>query len=139
MTVDRALTKRRTDSYPSDVKGEACALVYETNNYSQAEREMAKRYPDRHPNAMLIMRWFRRLDPERWKEMGEEREETFKTGIMEMGMKAQERMMMVLDTLPDSQIPVTTGIAMDKPIELLKLQKGGGNQMNVQFNLVTRE
>ena len=135
----KELVNTGTSPYPVDIKAEAVALVYESGNFSQAARTMAERYPERSPNFSQIIRWFKQIDPERWKEMGEEREETFKTGIMEMGMKAQERMMTVLDTLPDSQMPVTAGIAMDKPIELLKLQKGGGNQVNVQFNLVTRE
>ncbi len=134
MTASRGM-----EPYPVDIKAEAIAIVYETDNFHEAAREMARRYPERSPRFSNIIRWFKKLDPERWREMGEEREEAFKAGIMEMGMKAQERMMTVLDTLPDSQIPVTAGISMDKPIELLKLQKGGGNQMNVQFNLVTRE
>jgi hypothetical protein len=134
----RKLT-HRIDPYPVDIKAEAIALVYETDNFHEAARQMAERYPERSPNFSNIVRWFKKLDPERWKEMGEEREEAFKAGIIEMGMKAQERMVTVLDTLPDSQIPVTAGISMDKPIELLKLQKGTGNQMNVQFNWVTRE
>ena len=137
--MDGRTLSTRVDPYPNDIKAEAIALVYETGNFTQAAKTMAERYPERSPNLSLLIRWFKKLDPERWKEMGEEREETFKTGIMEMGMKAQERMMAVLDTLPDSQIPVTAGISMDKPIELLKLQKGGGNQLNVQFNLVTRD
>ena len=137
--VDGRTIATRTDPYPNDIKAEAIAIVYETDNFHEAARQMAERYPERSPNFSNIIRWFKKLDPERWKEMGEEREEAFKAGIMEMGIKAQERMMTVLDTLPDSQIPVTAGISMDKPIELLKLQKGGGNQLNVQFNLVTRE
>jgi hypothetical protein len=58
---------------------------------------------------------------------------------MEVGTKAIARLSSVLDTLPDSQVPVTSGITIDKAIELLKLQKGGGNVLNFQYNLVTRD
>ncbi|KKK88489.1 hypothetical protein LCGC14_2742630, partial [marine sediment metagenome] len=73
-----------------------------------------------------------------WEELGEEREEAFKAGIMEVGVKAIGRLSGALDTISDAQVPVTSGITIDKGLELLKLQKGGGNQMNVQFNLVTK-
>ncbi len=134
----KALT-HRTDAYPADIKAEAIALVYEHNNFHEAEREMARRHPERHPNNMLIIRWFKQIDLDRWKAMGEEREEAFKSGIMEMAEKATGRLYDALDTFKDNQVPVPAGISIDKGIELLKLQKGGGNQMNVQFNWVTRK
>ncbi|KKM95977.1 hypothetical protein LCGC14_1182750 [marine sediment metagenome] len=137
--VDGRTMATRTDPYPLDIKAEAIALVYETGTFTQAGRVMAERYPERHPNFSNISRWFKQLDPERWKEMGEEREETFKAGIMEVGVQAVSRLSDSLSTLSDAQVPITSGITIDKALELLKLQKGGGNQMNVQFNLVTRE
>ena len=137
--MDETQAVVRSDPYPNDIKAEAVALVYESGNYHQAARELAERYPDRHPNPRLVMRWFRLTDPERWKELGEEREEALKAGIMEVAEQAVGRLSSVLDTLPDSQIPITSGITIDKALELLKLQKGGGNQLNVQFNLVTHE
>jgi hypothetical protein len=135
---ERALVNRGNDPYSNDIKAEAIALVYETNNFHEAEREMARRYPDRHPNNRLIIRWFKQLDPERWAAMGTEREEAFKSGIMEMAEKATGRLYDALDTIKDAQVPIPSGIGIDKGIELLKLQKGGG-QLNVQFNLVTSE
>ena len=137
-TEERRLA-HRTDPYPLDIKAEAIAPVYETDNFHQAARVMAERYPDRSPNFSMVARWFKQLDPERWKEMGEEREETFKAGIMEVGVQAIGRLSSVLDTLPDSQIPITSGITIDKALELLKIQKGGGNQMNGQLHMVTQE
>jgi len=128
----------RVDPYPLDVKAEAIALVYESGNFSQAARTMAERYPERSPNFSQINRWFKQIDPQRWEELGEEREEAFKAGIMEVGVKAIDRLSGALDTISDAQVPVTSGITIDKGLELLKLQKGGGNQMNVQFNLVTK-
>jgi hypothetical protein len=139
MAESTALVNRGNDPYPNDVKAEAVALVYESDNFHQAARVMAERYPERHPNPRLVMRWFRLTNPERWKEMGEEREEALKAGIMEVAEKAVGRLYGSLDTLSDAQVPIPSGITIDKALELLKLQKGGGNQMNVQFNLVTRE
>jgi hypothetical protein len=57
---------------------------------------------------------------------------------MEMAEKATGRLYDALDTIKDAQVPIPSGIGIDKGIELLKLQKGGG-QLNVQFNLVTHE
>ncbi len=37
-----------------------------------------------------------------------------------------------------TQVAVLSGIAMDKALKMMEI-KHGGNQMNVQFNLVTRE
>ncbi|KKN75216.1 hypothetical protein LCGC14_0382150 [marine sediment metagenome] len=135
----KALVNMGMSPYPADIKAEAVALVYESGNFSEAARTMAERYPERSPNFSQIIRWFKRIDPDRWKEMGEEREEAFKAGIMEVGVKAIGRLSGSLDTLSDAAVPIPSGITIDKAIELLKLQKGGGNQLNVQFNLVTRE
>lgn len=137
--TERRLAARRTDPYPNDIKAEAIALVYETGTFTQAARTMAERYPERSPDFSLVSRWFKQLDPERWRELGEEREETFKAGIMEVGVQAVSRLSGSLQTLSDAQVPITSGITIDKVLELMKIQKGGGNQMNVQFNLVTRE
>lgn len=134
----KALVNRGNDPYPNDIKAEAIAIVYETNNFHEAAREMARRYPDRHPNFPLITRWFKQMDPERWTAMGEERKEAFESGIMEMAEKATGRLYDALDTIKDSQVGIPSGIGIDKGIELLKLKKGG-SQLNVQFNLVTHE
>ncbi|KKL07475.1 hypothetical protein LCGC14_2585670 [marine sediment metagenome] len=139
LSENLAVSTHRTDPYPLDIKAEAIALVYETGTFTQAGRIMAERHPDRSPNFSNIARWFKQLDPERWKEMGEEREETFKAGIMEVGVQAISRLSGALETQSDAQVPITSGITIDKALELLKLQKGGGNQMNVQFNLVTHD
>ena len=129
----------RTDPYPNDIKAEAVAIVYETDNYHEAARRMAERYPERSPNFSQISRWLKQLDPERWKALGEEREEAFKVGIMEVGVQAVSRLSGALHTQSDAQVPITSGITLDKVLKLMEIQKGGGNQMNVQFNLVTRD
>ena len=49
-----------------------------------------------------------------------------------------ERMVGVADRLPDSQVAVPAGIVTQRYTELIR-PVGGGNQLNVQFNLVTRD
>lgn len=56
----------------------------------------------------------------------------------EVAMKAAERMLTALDGISDSQMPVAYGIAMQKRTEW-ESTGGKSNQLNVQFNLVTRE
>ena len=47
-------------------------------------------------------------------------------------------MLTALDGISDSQVPVAYGIAMQKRTEW-ENTGSKGNQMNVQFNLVTRD
>lgn len=56
----------------------------------------------------------------------------------EVALKASERMLTALDKISDSQVPVAYGISMQKRTEWERTNSSG-NQMNVQFNLVTRE
>ncbi len=60
------------------------------------------------------------------------------TVASEVALKASERMLTALDGISDSQVPVAYGIAMQKRTEWENSGKGQ-NQMNVQFNLVTRD
>ena len=139
MDESRAVINRGMEPYPVDIKAEAIAIVYETGNYHEAEREMARRYPERSPANELIMKWFKQADPEHAKALSDERKEVLEVGIMEMATKAAHRLHQALETLKDSQVAVPSGIAMDKALKLMENKRGGGNQMNVQFNLVTRE
>ena len=134
----RDIVKRDTNPYPTDVKVEAIALVYESGNFSEATRIMADRYPDRHPARQLIFRWFKQVDPETFSALCTERKESFQTGIMEMADKAQEKMYEVLDILKAEDVHIPAGIAMDKGLKLLEIERGGGRQLNVQFNLVSQ-
>ncbi|MEE9569456.1 MAG: hypothetical protein V3W37_08725 [Candidatus Binatia bacterium] len=133
-----SIANRGMEPYPSDVRAEAVALVYETGNFHEAARCMAERYPDRPPAHQIIMRWAKQADPEFCDALSAERKELLETGIMEMATKASQRLHTALDTIKDSQVAVPSGIAMDKALKLLEIRHGG-NQMNVQFNLVTRE
>jgi hypothetical protein len=56
----------------------------------------------------------------------------------EVALKASERMLTALDGISDSQVPVAYGIAMQKRTEW-ENTGSKSNQMNVQFNWVTRE
>jgi len=134
MVINRGL-----EPYSTDIKAEALAIVYETSNYHEAERQMAMRYPDRSPANELIMKWFKQADPEHAKALSDERKEVLEVGIMEMATKASQRLHSALETINDNQVAVPAGIAMDKALKLMEIKRGGGNQMNVQFNLVTRD
>ncbi len=50
MDDTRELVNRGDSPYPVDVKAEAVALVYESGSFTEAARQMARRYPDRHPS-----------------------------------------------------------------------------------------
>ncbi len=136
---DRALVNRGDDPYPMNVKVEAVALVYECGgNFSEAARQMAERYPERQPSRQLITRWFKKVDPDAFAALSTERKEAFESGIVELADKARGKLYAVLDNLPPGQVPIAAGIAIDKGLRLGE-KRSSGNQMNVQFNLVTRE
>lgn len=135
----RALVNRGDDPYPSDIKAEAVALVYESGNYSEAARQMAERYPERPPSRQLITRWFKQVDPETFTALSVERKEAFESGIMELAGKASEKLYTALDDMQPGQLPIAAGIAIDKGLRLGERRSSGGNQLNVQFNLVTRD
>ncbi len=139
MSESKALVNRGDDPYPNDVKAEAVALVYVSGSYSEAAKTMANRYPDRPPSRQLITRWFKQIDPDGAIALNTERAEAFESSIIEMAEKASRLMFDALDTMKPSQIPIPAGIAMDKGLRLLERKKGGGGQLNVQFNLVTKE
>ena len=122
----RSLVNRGDDPYPTDIKAEAVALVYETGNLSEAAKQMKERYPDRHPNRQLITRWFRQTDPEALTALSVERKEAFETGIMELGDKAREKLYEALDDLTPGAVGIPAGIAMDKALRLLEIEKRGG-------------
>ncbi len=136
---ERALVNRGDDPYPNDIKAEVIALVYESGNFSEAARQMEKRYPERHPSRQLITRWFNQVDPEAFAALSTERKAAFESGIIELADKARARMFDALDDMNSQQVPIPAGISMDKGLRLLERKPGGGNQLNVQFNLVTRK
>ena len=139
MSESRALVNRGDDPYPMNVKVEAVALVYECGNFSEAARQMAERYPERQPSRQLITRWYKQVDPDGFAALSVERKEAFESGIVELADKAREKLYAVLDSLPPGQVPIAAGIAIDKGLRLGERRSSGGNQLNVQFNLVTRE
>ena len=139
MDESRAVVNRGMEPYSVEIRAEAMALVYESGNFHEAMREMARRHPDRSPDHVLIMKWAKQADPEYCEALSVERKEALEVGIMEMASKAAARLHDALGTIKDSQVAVPSGIAMDKALKLLELKRGGGNLLNVQFNLVTRE
>ena len=135
----RALVNRGDDPYPMSVKVQAVALVYESGNYSEAARQMAERYPQRPPSRQLITRWYKQVDPDGVAALSVERKEAFESGIVELADKAREKLYTALDNISPGQLPIAAGIAIDKGLRLGERRSSGGNQLNVQFNLVTRD
>ena len=138
----KELANRGDDPYPNDIKAEAVALVYESGNFTEAAREMERRYPERHPNRQLITRWFGQVDPDALATLSAERKEAFQIGIMEVASKAIERMFDALDNMSPGQLPIAAGIAMDKGLRLLEAEGRvplGANAQNIQINFVVQE
>ncbi len=135
---ERALVNRGDAPYPNDIKVEAIVLVYESGNFSEAARQMEKRYPVRHPSRQLITRWFNQVDPEAFAALSTERKAAFESGMIELADKARQKLFNALDAMSPQQVPIPAGIAMDKGLRLLERKSGSGNQVNVQFNLVTK-
>ena len=139
---DKELVNRGDDPYPNDIKAEAVALVYESGNFSEAAREMEKRYPERSPSRQLITRWFSQVDSEAFAALGAERKAAFQVGIMEVASKAIEKMFDALDDMSPGQLPIAAGIAMDKGLRLLETEGKGSlsaNAQNIQINFVVQE
>ena len=131
---ERALVNRGDDPYPNDIKAEAVAPVYESGNFTEAAREMEKRYPERHPSRQLITRWFNQVDPAGLAALSTERKEAFESGVMELADKAQGKLYDALDDMSPTQVPIPAGIAIDKGLKLLEIEKragGGGNTVNI--------
>src|SRR5262245_32635067 len=93
-------TNQGGNPYPVDVKAEAVALVFEHGSYRKAERIMAERYPDRAPSRQLISRWAHQTDPDRVAALALETKAAFTTGVIEMGLRAVDRLADTLDRLP---------------------------------------
>ncbi len=139
---ERALVNRGDDPYPTDVKAEAVALVYQTGSYSEAARQMSERYRERHPSRQLITRWFRQTDPEAFATLSTERKAAFETGIIELADKARDKLFEALDEMSPQQVPIPAGIAMDKGLRLLETERRGGsfnaNAQNIQINFISQ-
>ena len=131
---DKELVNRGDDPYPNDIKAEAIVLVYESGNFSEAARQMEKRYSERHPSRQLISRWFKQVDPDTFAALGVERQEAFESGIMELADKARQKRYDALDDISPGQVPIPAGISMDKGLRLLEGKGSSGKQVNVQFN-----
>ena len=130
----REIAPRSEYEYPADIKAEAVALVYESGNFSEAARQMEKRHPERHPSRQLITRWFNQVDPSGFAALGAERKAAFETGVMELADKAQGKLYDALDDMTPTQIPIPAGIAIDKGLKLLEIEKrgsSGGSTINI--------
>ena len=63
----REVIPRTEYEYPQAVRAEAVALALIHRSYSDAEREMEERYPERHPGRDLIRLWVKKTEPENFR------------------------------------------------------------------------
>ena len=78
------------------------------------------------------------LPDEAFAALSTERKAAYESGIIELADKARQKLFNALDAMSPQQVPIPAGIAMDKGLRLLERKSGSGNQVNVQFNLVTK-
>jgi hypothetical protein len=126
-------TNQGGNPYPAEVKGEALALLFEHGSYRKAERLMSERYPDRSPSRQLISRWANQLEPEKVANLNIEIKQSFANSVLEMGAQAVARLSDALDRLPDEQISIPSGIATDKALRLLEMDRRSSSDLNVTF------
>ena len=60
---------------------------------------------------------------------------------MEMGAKAVGKLFDALDAMSPTQVPIPAGIAIDKALRLLEVERGGfvANAQNIQINFIAQK
>lgn len=135
-----ALFDRMYPSYPREIVERAlelmdiCGTVHAAHVALKAE--MAEKGM-KGPSYNALWRWAQEKDTLLERLQGGRKEQLVAVAS-EVAMRASERMLTALDGISDSQVPVAYGIAMQRRTDWEKANSQG-NQMNVQFNLVTRD
>ncbi len=109
--------------YPADFKAEAVAIVLRTGNCAEAAREMAKRYPERYPSRILIWRWAKTIEPERFNAMQRERIEQLSTKCIDIALSAGSKLEDEVDAgkITGKDLAITFGISTDKVFKIADL------------------
>ena len=109
--------------YPADFKAEAVAIVLRTGNCAEAAREMAKRYPNRHPSRDLIWRWAKSIEPERFNALQRERSERLYTRSLDIALSAADKLDDEVEagTITGKDLAITYGIASHKVVKIADL------------------
>ncbi len=120
MAKQKAVTRRYAD-YSPELKGEAVALAL-TYGYTKAASLMRSLHPVEcdHLDHSLVWRWTKAvIDTEAFNEMHQTRIETFKAGLIDIGIKATQIFAELLDD-PRQDRKIVAGIVLDKPLAMLR-------------------
>ncbi len=134
------LFDRMHPSYPREIVERALTLMEECRSVYAATRALNEEMAEKGlkgPGYTAMWRWAQEKDTLLERLQGGRKEQLVAIAS-EVASEAAGRMLEALPKLSDSQIPVAYGIAMQRRTDWEKTSTQG-NQMNVQFNLVTRE
>lgn len=140
MELKPVLFDRMYPSYPREIVERALTLMEECGSVhaaGQALKEEMAAEKLKAPGYSTLWRWARERDTLLERLHGGRKDQLVAVAS-EVATEAAGRMLEALPKLSDSQIPVAYGIAMQRRTDW---ENTGSkqNQMNVQFNLVTRE
>jgi hypothetical protein len=134
------LFDRMYPSYPREIVERALELMEAHGTVHGAhvalKAEMAEKEL-KGPSYNALWRWAQEKETLLERLQGGRKEQLVAVAS-DVAMRASERMLTALDGISDSQVPVAYGIAMQRRTDWEKANSSS-NQMNVQFNLVTRD
>ena len=119
--------KREMTVYSQDVKAEAIALAVQ-HGYRPAAAIIKDRYPELDTlSHNLIIYWHRVLDPEGFSALSQLTRDTFQSGLLNLGLKAMDKLDQELDREHDSAKhplagSIIAGIAIDKPLKVIDIE-----------------
>ena len=122
--------------FDDEVVTRALSLMLSTNSVRQAH-EILKEEMDEPPAYKTLTQWGR-TNTEVVEALHRSRKDQMVAVASDVAEAYAERMLEVVDELSPSQIPVAYGISMQRRTDW-ESTGNKGNQMNVQFNLVTHE
>ena len=121
----RKVIPRSEYEYPQEVRAEAVALALIHRSYADAAREMAKRYPERHPERYLIRIWTKQQEPDDFHLLTQERNEQLNERSRDLaaltGDKLEEEVQ--AGQITGKTLAITWGISMDKVHKANELQQ----------------
>ena len=132
--------KRQAPIWPKEIVERGFELMDEHRSVHAAQCALAEEMAEKGlkaPGYTAMWKWAKERK-EVMESLTFDRKDQLVAVTSEVALKASERMLTALDGISDSQAGVYYGIAMDKRIGWENIGNKG-NQMNVQFNLVTRE
>ena len=121
----REVIRRTEYEYPQVLRAEAVALALTHRSYADAEREMAERYPERHPSRDLIRLWVKKQEPDNFRELGQERndqlaERSLDLALLTVGKLEEE---VEAGSIEGKTLAITFGISTDKVLKIHELRQ----------------